>query len=630
MYRYIIFLVASIWACKNVNGQGNKINIDSALNVIKLTSIDTIKTSTLIKIGKALSNNDIDKSLDYFLQAYNFPLKVKQDEINVKLTAASFIASSYLSKGDLAREKIWAEKCKLYLPLATDVYAKDVGYNELSTLFINAGKFDSGIYYAQKKISIWDSLRNPQRTYNPYYAIAYAYFSMKLPEKCLETIKKLEPVIQSNPARKNARLTEIYILLTQLYAGVLYKYDSALLYSNKGLAIAQQDENIESTIDLLNFKCDALYGLNKYESIKPLATKAYKLAVENGYNSGIPAAAKYLSYVFAKQKLSDSAIFYAKISEKNTRQTTEGLDNVIDNYEMWSNVYHDLENYRMAFLYKDSQYMAKLEESKKEIKEIAISNDIKFESAKKQAQIENLDREKKQIKTIQWLLVLGLILALISAGVAYMYFINKKKAALQIKLLMKELHHRVKNNLQIVSSLLSLQSFRIKDKMASDAVKVGQQRIEAMSLIHQRLYTTDNITEVNLKEYITDLCENLMQVYGYSKDAFDLQIQVSEAMLNVDKAIPLSLIINELVTNAFKYAFKNVANPTLAIVIQEQEGEMILTVKDNGSGLDVDAWKIKTGESFGKELVKTFTKQLDGKVLLNNENGTIFTIRFPL
>ena len=93
---------------------------------------------------------------------------------------------------------------------------------------------------------------------------------------------------------------------------------------------------------------------------------------------------------------------------------------------------------------------------------------------------------------------------------------SEVEAAQHIKLLMKELHHRVKNNLQIVSSLLSLQSFRIKDQAAIDAVKEGQHRIEAMSLIHQRLYVQENITQVNIKEFISDISESLMQAYGFS------------------------------------------------------------------------------------------------------------------
>lgn len=204
---------------------------------------------------------------------------------------------------------------------------------------------------------------------------------------------------------------------------------------------------------------------------------------------------------------------------------------------------------------------------------------------------------------------------------------NEVAAAQHIKLLMKELHHRVKNNLQIVSSLLSLQSFRIKDQIAIDAVKEGQHRIEAMSLIHQKLYIQDNITQVNIKGFITDIAESLMEAYGFKNDRFQLQLEVNEELIDVDKAIPLSIIINELITNAFKYAYNSVENPELKISFTKHSDNATLLVSDNGTGIDTNAWENNDG--YGKELVQTFTEQLQGTLTLKVNNGTIFQIDFP-
>jgi two-component sensor histidine kinase len=205
---------------------------------------------------------------------------------------------------------------------------------------------------------------------------------------------------------------------------------------------------------------------------------------------------------------------------------------------------------------------------------------------------------------------------------------NEVAAAQHIKLLMKELHHRVKNNLQIVSSLLSLQSFRIKDQAAIDAVKEGQHRIEAMSLIHQKLYIQDNITQVNINEFITDIAESLMQAYGYNSKSFTLEIKVSEQLLEVDKAIPLSIIINELITNSFKYAYAGIEKPKLSISFTKQKENVALRITDNGTGIDLNAWQNNDG--YGKELVHTFTEQLEGTLTLNVDSGTTFQIVFPL
>ena len=168
---------------------------------------------------------------------------------------------------------------------------------------------------------------------------------------------------------------------------------------------------------------------------------------------------------------------------------------------------------------------------------------------------------------------------------------------------------------------------RDPDKIAANAVREGQHRIEAMSMIHQRLYTHDNITEVNIKEYITDLSESLMLAYGYSRDNFVLKLHIENEMMNVDKAIPLSLIINELVTNAFKYAFESIEKPTLTITLSKAQSDIQLFIADNGKGIDMLAWQ--TNKGYGKELVQTFTKQLDGEMSVEVDNGTTFKISFP-
>mgnify|MGYP003576633634 FL=1 len=198
----------------------------------------------------------------------------------------------------------------------------------------------------------------------------------------------------------------------------------------------------------------------------------------------------------------------------------------------------------------------------------------------------------------------------------------------QMEVMMKELHHRVKNNLQIVSSLLSLQTYRMKDEESIAAIRESQQRVQAMSFIHQRLYKTDELTTVNVREYITDLTESLLASYGYDRDQFDLQITIENEMLDVDKALPIGLIVNEIVTNAFKYAYQDVTRPSLHIDCTEQGNEISLSIRDNGRGLDEKIWK-QNGGSFGKQLVHTLCRQLRAKQSLEVKNGTLFRFVIP-
>nr|WP_240966319.1 sensor histidine kinase [Pseudoflavitalea sp. G-6-1-2] len=195
---------------------------------------------------------------------------------------------------------------------------------------------------------------------------------------------------------------------------------------------------------------------------------------------------------------------------------------------------------------------------------------------------------------------------------------------------MKELHHRVKNNLQIVSSLLSLQTNRLEDENAIAVLKESQLRVQAMSFIHQRLYKTDNITTVNMREYLTDLAESLVASYGYQRDDFDLHIDVSREFLDIDKALPAGLIINELVTNSLKYAYKGVVRPMLGISLSYNTGtdSLVIDIRDNGTGLDPEKWK-KAHNSFGKQLITALCKQLRATQQVQVENGTHFIINIP-
>jgi two-component sensor histidine kinase len=197
----------------------------------------------------------------------------------------------------------------------------------------------------------------------------------------------------------------------------------------------------------------------------------------------------------------------------------------------------------------------------------------------------------------------------------------------KLTVLMKELHHRVKNNLQIVSSLLNLQAYGLKDKDAVKALQESKYRVDAMSLIHQSLYQTDDVSSLDIKSYIRHLCESLRAAYGYSHYDFDLQIEMPQIYFDVDSAIPIGLIINELVTNSFKYAYENTQKPLLKVALSVEE-EITLLVSDNGTDFKKADWE-RASMSFGKQLIQSLTQQINGKLSLNTDFGTHFSIRFP-
>ncbi|QNF33401.1 sensor histidine kinase [Adhaeribacter swui] len=298
-------------------------------------------------------------------------------------------------------------------------------------------------------------------------------------------------------------------------------------------------------------------------------------------------------------------------------------------------------NYQQAFAYFTRYDL--LRDSLALLENLRLMNEleVQYEAGRKDQEI-NVLTQKSKTRAMQMYATLGIMGVLVISGVIFgLQFrtIRRKNSLLnsqneqineqaeKLKLLMKELHHRVKNNLQIVSSLLSLQSNRLQDEDARKAVKVGRQRIEAMSLIHRSLYQQDQPNLVNMPEYITDLVESLMESFGVDKNQLTLDLHVSVTELDVDKALPLGLIINEWVTNAFKYAYQYVPEPRLSISLHDSNG-LQLHIQDNGPGLPAAIWE-KPQTSFGLKLVKVLSKQLNGNCSVENHHGTTFTLHIP-
>lgn len=209
---------------------------------------------------------------------------------------------------------------------------------------------------------------------------------------------------------------------------------------------------------------------------------------------------------------------------------------------------------------------------------------------------------------------------------------NQIKASLKEKeLLLKEIHHRVKNNLQIISSLLSLQSSYVKDAKALNMFTESQNRVKSMALIHERLYQSKDFSRVDFGDYIGKLSGNLAHSYGINPGTVRLSIDAANISLGIDTAIPCGLIINELLTNALKYAFPGGRQGEIRITLHDEnpgeKGRYILVVADNGVGLP-SGFDPQNATTLGLQLVTLLVDQLNGTLAVNRESGTEFVITF--
>lgn len=206
---------------------------------------------------------------------------------------------------------------------------------------------------------------------------------------------------------------------------------------------------------------------------------------------------------------------------------------------------------------------------------------------------------------------------------------NELRKALEDKdVLMKEIHHRVKNNLAVMSSLLNLQSRYITDEAVRDIFKDSQSRAKTMALIHEKLYRSGDLKRINIKEYIEDLSRNLSHIHLPKHHDVDLILDLENLMLDVDTAIPLGLIINELLTNSMKHAFPGNKKGIIKVYFRKlEDDELLLEVKDNGIGLPSD-FKVENSDSLGLRLIYSLTDQINGQIEVNGCDGADFSIKF--
>lgn len=204
-----------------------------------------------------------------------------------------------------------------------------------------------------------------------------------------------------------------------------------------------------------------------------------------------------------------------------------------------------------------------------------------------------------------------------------------REALREKEVLVKEVHHRVKNNLAVISGLLQMQEWESEDPATRDVLKDSQMRIQSISLVHEKLYRSDNMAQVNFREYAGELLSAIASTYGHRRDQVELRTDIADIPLSVNLAIPTSLIMNELVTNAYKHGFREGGSGHISVCVETDGSHLKLEVRDSGAGLPDDFCE-GSRNSLGMSLVSTLIRQLSGEMDSFNDGGAVFRITYPL
>ena len=369
-----------------------------------------------------------------------------------------------------------------------------------------------------------------------------------------------------------------------------------------------------------------------------LFKKALALSQDQQWPYDIEVAYSFISGIYQDFKQYDSALAYVDYAA-----AVPGVDSFWTNqWEKKAGIYQAMGNYKMAgemyskamdwstldFLYRNQQQLSGYE--------------VNLKTKEKELQV---SLEKKRAVQLEWI-VAGAVLLLIFSAVA---FINQRRARKKLltqnaiiekqrveleqslsekDMLLKEIHHRVKNNLSVIGSLLELQSSGMQDEKAKAAILEGQNRVRSIALIHQRLYQHENLSAIEFGGFVQDMLREVSGIFKKPGQKIDTELQVPETLLDIDTAVPLGLIMNELLTNSFKYAFTESRQGIIRINLSNiSAGNYLLTYSDNGPGMPPD-FDLKKSRSLGLRLIYRLSSQVGGSAEYSSDEGCMFVIRF--
>lgn len=503
-------------------------------------------------------------ALDRFLKA-----KTYYGFFNDTVSAANAdnsIGLIYRGLGETEKEVNAFEQSYQALSLCSDSLALGLVSCNLGETYIRLDRREEGVKLLQDSERLFKKTNHEYGLLSTYNAFM-EYYKSENPEKSIEY--GLESVSLAKALNSNLHVAETKRLLGEIYA-----------------AIGQEEK--------------ALTALNT----------AYELAIEGDYLSVAAKSSGQLAALYEKQgQLAQSLKFF--------RLNTTHRDSLVnkENIEKQKEIElgHAFAQERLA----DSLQVVR------ETQQLELKHQ------------QELDAEQQD----QYAMGFVAILFAVISTFTFLAFRRKRKqtqlldaknkaieeALHEKQLLLKEVHHRVKNNFQIVSSLLELQSKGIEDEKALALAAEGKNRVKSMALIHQRLYQNDDL-QIHFKEYTQKLLDEIAMMYGKNpKEVVELKMQ--DVAFDIDTAIPLGLILNELVTNAFKYALKTDENRLQIAIQSDSEHAYKLVVQDNGDGIPENI-NIRKTRSLGLRLVRRLSEQLQGGLTYEQQNGACFQVVF--
>ncbi len=609
---------------------------------------DSVKVKMIESLILRYVDSEPEKALAYSLQSL---------ELSEKINYPSGIGRGHLYVGSQHNRLGAHDQAVKYLQKSAEIFARlkndsslSKAYSELGILFSKLGNFPEAIYYNLASLKIVEKQ-------NDMFAIASSQINTGILYKlhgnydkalgyyraAIETTKKL--------GAEDAAYVQAYAYnsIGQAYLKQ-NKIDQALSMLQRARDKARPFQNSFIDADIYLAIGNAYLAQDDPQRAIENFGQALELSTKNEAQPGISECKLQLGRAHFKLGHIPQALAFTKDALAIATRIGQ-KEFVRDAYANLADIHRSMGDYRAAYnnhvLFKQINDELFNEQQSKKLTEQQMT----YEFEKKQDDALEKQRKKDADALVaanrqRWVNYMILAVLVVVSGVAFLMYRNMRRNQRQRKLieeqnhiiqqslteketLLREIHHRVKNNLQIISSLLNIQSQDIKDANVLSSIQEGQSRVEAMSLIHQNLYQSEHLNNVDIENYMKGLVDYLSRMFRGESASVQVHIQTPGIRFDIDTAIPLGLIVNELVSNAYKYAFDTNQTGRIDISIQPRtDTDYELTIANNGKPLPAD-FDVKRSQSLGLKLVSILSRQLRGQFFAQSHSGlTSFTVEF--
>ena len=613
--------------------------IDSIQQNLVSISSNLEKLDSLYKWTIEYKDIDPSKSLELALLSQQKSQQISNKEWETKFDFE--IGSNYINLAQYGNALNCFDKIIIDSKVNGNQSNQAKGLNRKGFIKANQGNFSEALQLYFETLNIFEALKDQMGIANTFIKIADVLSFLNRYEEGGSYGEKALNIFEQQNDTSNILIA--YRSIADSYLGT-ENYEDALIYIKKSLGMAKtSDISLISMASLLNTEGNVLKYLKRYDESIDAYNQSNQICTELNHPGGMSATLANISDIYMRKGDYKSALLFQKKSYALTIEHGFNM-NIIENLNNLSTIYRELNDFENALKYREQHQMIK--DSVLSVEKDQITKDLsaKYETEKKETLISLQEEQLSRQNLIQMLSYGFAALLIIILLLLYRSYKDKRKnndlltstnKQLNIKnqeneLLLKEIHHRVKNNLQTISSLLSLQSESISDKTAYDAVQESKNRVASMALIHQKLYQGENLAAIEMRDYFETIGRAIIDSFGKKAENISLKVKMKNIELDVDTAVPIGLIANELITNSIKHAFPNKKKGQVFITLtQEENGLLKLNIADNGDATANEP-VVKKEKGFGTLLIQLLTTQLGGKLEKSMKEGTSTIIQFPL